>query len=233
VGIVVNLEPKYPASDSASDLAAVERADAYMNRFFLDPVLRAEYPAELRDIFGAAWHEPPGADLALISAPIDFLGINYYKRSVTCDDPSALPVREGSVPQPQHVHTALDWEVYPPALLRTLQWVNERYGDLPLFITENGAAFADPDHVSGDVVEDPQRIDYLREHLRAAAEAIAAGVNLRGYYVWSLLDNYEWAEGFTKRFGIVHVDFDTLKRTLKRSALFYREVIQSHGAVIS
>ena len=233
VGIVVNLEPKYPASDSAADLAAVERADAYMNRFFLDPVLRAEYPAELRAIFGAAWHEPPAGDLALISAPIDFLGINYYKRSVTRDDPSALPVREGSVPQPQHVHTALDWEVYPPALLRTLQWVNERYGDLPLYITENGAAFADPNHVSGDVVEDPQRVDYLRAHLRAAAEAIAAGVNLRGYYVWSLLDNYEWAEGFTKRFGIAHVDFDTLKRTLKRSALFYREVIQSHGAVIS
>jgi len=233
VGVVVNLEPKYPASDSPADLAAVERADAYMNRFFLDPILRRSYPDELHDVFGAAWSDPPAADLALIAEPIDFVGINYYKRSVTRDDPAAIPVREGSVPQPQHVHTELGWEVYPPALLRTLLWVKERYGDIPLYITENGAAFADPDHVSADVVEDQQRVDYLREHLRAAAEAIAAGVKLRGYYVWSLLDNYEWAEGFTKRFGIVHVDFETLTRTLKRSALFYRDVIQSHGAVIS
>jgi beta-glucosidase len=232
IGMVVNLEPKYPASDRPADLAAVQRADAYMNRLFLDPILHGSYPDELHDIFGSAWMDPPAADFALLREPIDFLGINYYKRSVTCDDPTAMPAREGSVRQPQHVHTELDWEVYPPGLTRALRWVKERYGDLPLYITENGAAFADPDHVSADVVEDRARTDYLRDHLTAAAEAIASGVNLRGYYVWSLLDNYEWAEGFTKRFGIVHVDFATLKRTVKRSALFYRDVIQSHGAVI-
>jgi beta-glucosidase len=233
IGVVVNLEPKYPASESPADLAAVARADAYMNRHFLDPIFLGSYPDELYDIYGNAWPDHPAADLALMREPIDFLGINYYKRSVTRDDPSALPVREGSVPQPQHVHTELGWEVYPPALTRTLLWVHERYGNLPLYITENGAAFADPEHAVDDVVNDPQRIAYLRDHLQAAADAIAAGVNLRGYYVWSLLDNYEWAEGFTKRFGIIHVDFTSLQRTLKRSAHFYREAIQTNGASIS
>lgn len=233
VGLVVNLEPKYPASDSPADLAAVARADAYMNRHFLDPIFLGSYPDELHEVYGNAWPHHPAADLALVREPIDFLGINYYKRSVTHDDPSAPPVREGSVPQPQHVHTELGWEVYPPALTRALLWVQERYGNLPLYITENGACFADPEPAADDVVNDPQRVAYLREHLRAAAAALAAGVNLRGYYVWSLLDNYEWAEGFTKRFGIIHVDFTSLQRTFKRSAHFYREIIQTSGASIS
>ncbi|HEX6558395.1 MAG TPA: GH1 family beta-glucosidase [Longimicrobiales bacterium] len=233
IGLVVNLEPKYPASDSPADLAAVARADAYFNRHFLDPVLFGSYPDELRDIFGSAWREPDERDMALIREPIDFLGINYYKRSVTCDDPQALPVREGSVPQPQHVHTELGWEVYPAGLTRILTWVHERYGRVPLYITENGAAFADPDSARGGEVHDPQRIAYLRAHIEAAHDAIAAGVDVRGYYVWSLLDNYEWAEGFTKRFGLVHVDFATLARTPKSSAHFYSDVVRSNGAVLS
>jgi len=233
IGLVVNLEPKYPASDSEADLAAVARADAYFNRQFLDPVLLGETPADLRDVYGDAFMEPSSDDLSIIRQPIDFVGINYYKRAVVRDDPRAIPVREGHVPQPQHVHTELGWEVYPPGLTRILEWVRDRYNNPPLYITENGAAFADPPHATGGVVEDPLRIEYLRSHLRAAADAIASGVDLRGYYVWSLLDNFEWSEGYSKRFGIVHVDLDTLARTPKASALFYRDVIQRNGASIA
>ncbi len=232
IGIVVNLEPKYEASDRPADLAAVQRADAYFNRQFLDPVFFGEYPEELRDIFGDAWIDHPPDDMGLIRQPIDFVGINYYKRAVVCNDPKALPVREGNVRQPQHVHTELDWEVFPPGLTRILREVSTRYGNPPLYITENGAAFADPDHASESVIDDPPRVAYLRDHLQAAAEAISAGVDLRGYYVWSLLDNFEWGEGYTKRFGIVHVDFDTFARAPKASALFYRDVIQRNGSGI-
>jgi beta-glucosidase len=232
IGIVVNLEPKYPASESPADLAATNRADAYWNRQYLDPVFFGRYPDEMADIYGAAWPEHDPADLALIQQPIDFVGINYYKRGVVRDDPSAIPARDGYVRQPQHEHTELDWEVYPAGLTRILTWVRDRYGDIPLYITENGAAFADPDSPVGGVVDDPRRVNYLRTHLLAAHEAIAAGVNLRGYYAWSLLDNYEWSEGYTKRFGIVHVDFATQQRTPKSSAHFYSDVIRSNGAVL-
>jgi beta-glucosidase len=121
------------------------------------------------------------------------------------------------------------WEVYPPALTRTLLWVRERYGDLPLYVTENGAAFYDPPHTIDGAIPDPLRAHYLREHIRAAHAAIEQGVDLRGYYVWSLLDNFEWGAGYGARFGIVHVDFSTLVRTPKESALFYAGVIRAHG----
>jgi len=231
IGIVVNLEPKYPASESAADLAATQRADAYMNRHYLDPLLLGEYPAELPELYGEAWPEHSPAELALIRQPIDFLGINYYKRGVTRHDDSAWPLRASLVPQPQHPHTALgwEWEVYPPGLTRTLLWVRERYGELPLYITENGAAFYDPPAAIAGRVPDPLRVHYLREHLRAAHDAIRLGVDLRGYYAWSLLDNYEWAAGYAVRFGLVHVDRASLARTLKDSAHFYTDVIHSHG----
>ena len=233
IGLVVNLEPKYPASPSPEDAAATRRADAYMNRQYLDPVFRGEYPAKLRDIFGTAWPEFPESDWPLIQSPIDFLGINYYSRSVTQDAPDELPLRVIRVRQSQHVHTEMDWEVFPSALTQVLLWVKERYGALPLYITENGAAFFDPPSVTDGQVDDPLRVSYLREHLRAAHEAIRQGVDLRGYYAWSLLDNFEWSYGYAKRFGIVHVNFDTLERTPKASARFYAEVIRSHGAVLA
>jgi beta-glucosidase len=123
--------------------------------------------------------------------------------------------------------------VYPEALTRVLVWVKDRYGNRPMYITENGAAFDDPPHVDVGRVDDPLRVWYLREHLRAAHDAIAQGVDLRGYFAWSLLDNFEWAFGYSKRFGIVHVDFDTLARTPKSSARFYADVIRSHGAALA
>jgi beta-glucosidase len=232
IGIVVNLEPKVPASDSAEDLEATRRADAYMNRFYLNAVLLGSYPAELAGIFGDAWPEPAAGDMSLISQPLDFVGINFYKRGVTRHDDAAWPVRASLVPQPQNMFTDLgwEWEVHPPALTDVLLQVKERYGDVPLYITENGAAFYDPPSPIGGMVDDPLRVHYLREHVRAAHAALRSGVDLRGYYVWSLLDNFEWNSGYQRRFGIVHVDFATLERTPKASARFYTDVIRSNGA---
>jgi beta-glucosidase len=232
IGLVVNLEPKYPASQSAEDLAATKRAEAYMNRQYLDPVFSATYPEEMPQIFGEAWPEFPAADLQTIRQPIDFLGVNYYTRAVTRNDPQQFVERAGRVRQPRAIYTMTDWEVYPQGLTDTLLWVKERYGDLPLYITENGAAFYDPPTVDGRV-EDPLRIDYLRRHLLAARAAIERGVNLRGYFVWSLLDNFEWALGYSKRFGIFHVDYETQQRTPKASARFYGEVIRTNGGSLT
>ena len=225
IGLVVNLEPKYPASDDPADLAATQRADAYMNRQYLDPVFRGCYPEEMGEIFGEAWPRWPEEDFALIRQPIDFLGVNYYTRSVTRFDPDAWLLRASPVPQPRATHTETGWEVFAPALPAVLRWVKERYGNPPIYVTENGAAFYDPPAVDGDRVADPLRVEYLRAHLRAVHAAIEAGVDVRGYFLWSLLDNFEWSVGYSKRFGIVHVDFETQRRTPKDSALFYAKVI--------
>jgi beta-glucosidase len=232
VGLVVNIEPKYPASDAPADLAAVERAHAYMNRQYLDPVFHGRYPDQLREIFGAAWPEWPDADMELIRQPIDFLGINYYTRSVTRHDERQYPLRAVSVRQPQSTYTETGWEVFPQGLTDTLRWVADTYGNPPLYITENGAAFYDPP-VAGDApLPDPLRTDYLGSHLKAAHAAIAAGVDLRGYFAWSLLDNLEWSLGYSKRFGLLHVDYATQKRTRKASADFYARVIASNGEAL-
>ncbi|HEY1951870.1 MAG TPA: GH1 family beta-glucosidase [Gemmatimonadaceae bacterium] len=233
IGIVVNLEPKYPATDSAEDLAATRRADAYMNRQFLDPVFLGEYPGELREIFGEAWPEWSDKDMRLIKQPIDFVGINYYTRKVERYHPDILPLQTKHVPQQNHIQTETHWEVFPEALTKVLLWVTERYGKPPIYITENGAAFYDPPHTIDGKIEDPLRIYYYREHLRAAHDAMKKGADLRGYYAWSLLDNYEWSLGTSKRFGIVHVDYSTQERTIKASGRYYASVIESNGGVLS
>jgi beta-glucosidase len=232
IGIAVNLEPKYPASDSPEDLAAARRADAYMNRQYLDPIFRGRYPEELRDVFGKAWPDIPAADLSLIHQPIDFLGVNFYLRGVTKHDPAANPARASNVKQARHPVTETGWEVYAPALTRVLLWLRERYGDVPLYVTENGAAFYDPPSPIDGRVNDPLRVAYYRDHLRAALDAMRQGVDLRGYFAWSLLDNFEWSLGYAKRFGIVHVDYQTQKRTPKASARFYADVIRTSGAAL-
>ena len=233
IGLVVNLEPKYPVSDSAGDVAATARADAYMNRQYLDPVFLGKYPAELLELYGDTMPEIPASDWPLIQTPFDFLGVNYYSRSVVRDAPEELPLHAARVRQTGNVHTEMDWEVFPAALTRVLVWIKDRYGNRPMYITENGAAFDDPAHTIDGRIDDPLRVSYFREHLRAAHDAIAQGVDLRGYFAWSLLDNFEWSYGYGKRFGIVHVDFDTLERTPKASARFYAEVIRSHGAMLA
>lgn len=235
VGAAINLEPKVAASTSEEDVAAAHRADAYMNRAFLDPMLLGRYPDGLAELFGDAWHDPDPADLDRISAPLDFLGINYYTRSVSAHDPSAsaFPEHAARTVPPGHTRTEMGWEVHPPTFEQLLLDTRERYGDLPLYITENGAAFYDPPRVPADGrIRDPLRTQYYRDHLRAIERAIGAGVDVRGYFAWSLMDNYEWSAGFSKRFGLFHVDFETLERTPKDTARFYAEVIRTNGACL-
>lgn len=232
IGLVVNLEPKEPASDDPEDVAACKRVDAYMNRAYLDPVLLGTHPPEMPEVFGPAWNAVAAEDLASVHEPLDFLGINYYTRAVVQHDDDGLPARASSVRQRGAPYTETGWEVHSPSLTRVLRWVRDRYGPIPLYVTENGAAFADPSAASGPTVEDPLRVDYYREHLRAVREARASGVDVRGYFAWSLLDNYEWSHGYSKRFGLFHVDFTSQRRTPKTSADFYRRVIASRGAVL-
>jgi len=232
IGIVVNLEPKHAASDDPLDVAAVTRADAYMNRQYLDPIFLGTYPPELRGVFGDAWPSWPARDHDLIRQPIDFVGVNYYTRGFTRHDPDAWPVCAGPVRRPRATYTMTSWEVYPAALTEVLLWVKERYGNPALYVTENGAAFFDPPVAEGGRVADPLRVSYFRQHITAVHAAREAGADVRGYFAWSLLDNFEWALGYAMRFGIVHVDFDTQVRTPKDSARFYAEVIATRGRVL-
>jgi beta-glucosidase len=232
VGVVFNIEPKYPASERAEDVAATARAHAYMNQQFADPALLGSYPPQLKECFGDAWPEFPASDFGLTRQKVDFVGINYYTRAVVRDDPAQSPLRATPVRQPNRTHTETGWEVYEQGLIDTLAAFKQRYGNTPLYITENGAAFYDPPVVEGDTLEDPLRVDYLRRHLRALHTAMAAGANVKGYYAWSLLDNLEWSLGFAKRFGLIHVDFATQRRTPKASARFYAQVIASGGGAL-
>jgi beta-glucosidase len=232
LGVVVNLEPKHPASRRPEDLAAAVRADAYMNRHYLEPMLRGSYPRELAAVYGEAWEDRFTAEAPSLRTAVDWLGINYYTRSVVRADPAAWPTGTARVRQPAATHTETDWEVYPAGLAEILLRVHADYGPLPLYVTENGAAFYDsPTPVDGEV-DDPLRVAYLRHHLRAVADAVAGGADVRGYFAWSLLDNFEWSHGYSKRFGIVHVDYASQQRTPKRSARFYAEVIRSGGAAL-
>jgi beta-glucosidase len=233
VGLVVNIEPKYPASTTALDLAATRRAEAYMNRQYLDPVFHGRYPEEMAEIFGEAWPEWPQHDFDLIRQPIDFLGINYYTRNVVRHEETSWPLKAVPVRQKQATYTETGWEVFAQGLTDTLSWVRKRYGDITQYVTENGAAFYDPPAASGGRVADPLRIDYYRSHLRAVHAAIQQGIDVRGYFAWSLLDNLEWSLGYSKRFGLVHVNFETLERTPKDSARFYADVIATQGAALA
>ena len=231
IGLVVNLVPVQPATDSPADRRAAQRMDVYINRQFLDPAVLGRFPEELPAMFGGAWQPMGDDELRQLSPPIDFLGINYYLRLVVRDDPDGGPARAQIVTPQNRPRTALGWEIYASGLSDILQWVTGRYGNLSLYITENGAAFDDPSVVNG-AIQDAQRVKYLRDHLQAARQAIDAGVDLRGYFVWSLLDNFEWVFGYSKRFGIVHVDYETQRRTPKSSARFYQRVICSQGRVL-
>lgn len=233
IGLVVNIEPKYPASQSDADLAATRRAEAYMNRQYLEPALLGSYPEELHEVFGDACPKWPEADLKLIKQPLDYIGVNYYTRAVVRSDPTSWPLKSSTVKQKQHTHMETGWEVFPQGLVDTLLWIKNNYGNPPVYITENGACFFDPPQVEGPVLEDPLRVDYLRKHITAVHTAIQRGADIRGYFAWSLFDNFEWAFGFSKRFGIVHMNYETLKRTLKSSAHFYSKVIASNGAALA
>jgi beta-glucosidase len=205
--------------------------DAYLNRHFLDPALLGSFPEELPELFGDAWPAIDGEASAALRQPVDFFGVNYYLRIYVRDDPAAGPARAAVVSPPDRPRTALGWEIYAKGLAETLHWVSSRYNNVPQYVTENGAAFDDIPAPDGSL-KDSARVEYLKEHLQAAGQALQAGVDLRGYFVWSLLDNFEWQSGYSKRFGIVRVDYPTQRRIPKASARFYADVIRSRGAVL-
>ncbi len=236
LGVTLNLYPVDAATPDARDADAARRIDGLVNRFFLDPLLRGSYPedvvADLAEV--TDWSHVRDGDSATIAAPLDLLGINYYFRHVVrAGTPSGEPSAwVGS----EHVEfvsrgrptTEMGWEIDDQGLYDVLSRLRREYPPLPLYVTENGAAF--PDTVSPDgAVHDPDRVAYLDAHFRSAAQAIRDGVDLRGYFVWSLLDNFEWAHGYSKRFGLVHVDYETLRRTPKDSFSFYADVIRRNG----
>jgi beta-glucosidase len=217
VGIVVNLNPAYAATDSAEDRAAARLEDGRFNRWFLDPLLRGEYPADIWEDYGADVPHVQAGDLDTIRQPLDFMGVNYYSRSFISADGSRKP--EGSS------YTEMGWEVYPQGLTDLLVRLNTDYPMPPIFITENGAAY--PDAPSGESIHDPERVNYFASHIEAVRQATEQGVDVRGYFAWSLMDNFEWAHGYSKRFGLVYVDYGDQDRILKDSAKWYRALASS------
>jgi len=234
-GITLNLYP-VTALDPDTDADAVRRIDGLQNRLFLDPVLLGRYPEDLLEDLAPFDFPVRDGDTEIIAAPIDMLGINYYRGyEVTLGEKgeAAGPEWIGAedvrfVPDPRAPLTASGWQVEPGRLTETLLRVHRDYPAIPLYVTENGAAYPDAVRPDGQIADD-DRIEFLTGHLRAAGEAIAAGVDLRGFFYWSLVDNFEWAEGYAKRFGLIHVDYATQRRTPKHSAHFYAQVIAANA----
>ena len=229
VGITLNLSQVYPASDSPADQAAAHRYDGYFNRWYLDPLYGRGYPQDMVELYGDRVPPTEPEDFDIIAAPTDFLGLNYYNPTFIHDNPDAPILRTGAK-RWEGDYTAMDWLVYPQALYDQLLRVPRDYPTGPLYITENGAAYFDQPPTPEDPhVHDPERTDYYRQHLAAAQRAIADGSPLKGYFAWSLMDNFEWAWGYTRRFGIVYVDYETQQRTIKDSGHWYSQVIASNG----
>ena len=223
LGIVLNLSPIQGATDSAADQAKARLEDGRLLRWYMDPLFKAAYPADVLADLGADAPQVQSGDMDIIATPMDYLGINYYSRTVVSADGS-WNVRQSGLEL-----TEMDWEIYPQGLTELLLRLHQDYPVPPLFITENGGAFKDP--VVNGQVHDADRTQYLQTHIEAVHQAMRQGVNMRGYMVWSLMDNFEWASGYAKRFGIVHVDYATQARTLKDSARWYQGFLSAQAAV--
>jgi beta-glucosidase len=234
VGITLNLSPAVPATDSEADRAAARRQDLLVNRLFTEPVLGHRYPADAAEVWGhlTDFSFRQDGDLEVIGAPLDFLGVNYYYQAhvavaaadtgpgATAFDIGVVPVKPAGA-----ARTMLDWPIEPEGLHATLTGLANRFADLPpVYITENGCACPDDAGVADDA-----RISFIRDHLDAARRAMADGVDLRGYFYWSLVDNFEWARGYAPRFGLVHVDYDTQVRTPKASYHWLRSALTDLG----
>ncbi|AGI91914.1 MULTISPECIES: GH1 family beta-glucosidase [Streptomyces] len=224
IGIVNNLSTVYAATDSEADQAAARRMDGHTNRWWLDPVHGRGFPADMREVYGVDLPERPG-DLDTIAQRLDWIGLNYYFPAVVADDPDAphphiRTVRREGVPR-----TGMDWEIEAGGLEELLLRLTREYGAQSIYVTENGSAFPDTVAPNGSV-HDPERTAYLQDHLAACARAARAGAPVDGYYAWSLLDNFEWAYGYDKRFGLVHVDYPTQRRTMKTSGHTYARLIE-------
>ncbi|SEM06072.1 GH1 family beta-glucosidase [Streptacidiphilus jiangxiensis] len=223
VGLANNLSPIEPASDSEADLAAARRADGHINRWWLDPIFGLGYPEDMLSVYGVDL-PVQGDDLKTIAQPLDWLGVNYYFRQIVADDPTGPVPGFRQLPGPG-AQTAMPWEVHAPGLEQLLLRVTHEYGARDLMVTESGAAFDDVVGPEGRV-DDAERTAYLEQHVAAVARAAAAGAPVSAFYYWSLLDNFEWAYGYAKRFGLVHVDYATQQRTIKASGHRYAEIIR-------
>ncbi|MBS3798003.1 GH1 family beta-glucosidase [Pseudoalteromonas sp. BDTF-M6] len=221
-GIVLNFSTAYSASTREADVQAARKGDEYHNHWYIQPLLEGRYPDILNDLDAQSRPQVEEGDMAIIAQNNDFIGVNYYTRAVYKDDGHGW--FEQVVPQ-GHALTAMGWEIVPDAFTKLLVELDQRYQLPPLYITENGAAF-DDQLVAGEVVDQP-RIDYFNSHLRAVDNAIRQGVDIRGYFAWSLMDNFEWSLGYSKRFGLVYVDYATQQRTLKHSALAYKALLSN------
>jgi len=222
IGSVLNLAPVHPLSGSPEDQAAADRLDQAWNRWYLDPLLKGDYPPLARQVIN-----PSAADMAMIHQPLEFLGLNYYQRLLVTHDSNEPLFSLRLVPKTSFL-TEMGWEIYPIGLHELLVRLKTDYGNPIVYITENGAACDDIVSHQG-VIQDDDRITYLHSHILAAYQALKAGVNLKGYMVWSLMDNFEWAKGYTKRFGLVQVMPKTLQRALKKSAFWYKSLISRNG----
>ena len=226
IGIALNLFPAYPASDSKEDMEAAYRFDGFMNRWYLDPIFKACYPEDMEEIykgFEVEFDFIKNGDLEKISIKNDFLGVNYYSRHL-------VKFSQNSGLNFEAVHgnferTAMDWGIVPQALYDLTLRLRKEYTKIPIYITENGAAFDDIISEDGKIHDD-KRIDYIREHLKKVAELNEKGADIRGYYVWSLIDTFEWSHGYAKRFGIIFIDYESQKRIFKNSALWYKNLIK-------
>jgi beta-glucosidase len=236
LGITLNFTPMSPAGEQPADVDAARRLDGQQNRMFLEPIVRGEYPADVVDDLAAAGAPLPvqDGDLEVISTPLDWLGVNYYFTSTVrggvapTGEPSPfIGAEDIDDLDPEGPTTTMGWGISPEGFTELLLRLRDEAPGLPLFVTENGSAW--PDEVSPDGrVRDPERTDYLLRHLEAMSLAMAKGADVRGYFAWSLIDNFEWARGYEQRFGLVHVDYATQRRTLKDSAFAYRDVLRRH-----
>lgn len=227
VGITLNMNPVHPNSQSEEDLRAAGIYDTILNRTFIEPIMKGHYPQEVMDYLGEAFPPMEANDLKLISQPLDFLGLNYYSRTVIKHDPDFFPIQAGAV-NPDTDDYSMMWEIYPPGLYELLTSVHEQYPAMPLYITENGVPV--PDDVDADGrVRDERRIRYIHQHLCQAHRAIQDGVPLKGYLHWCFHDNFEWAHGYRMRFGLVFIDFDTQQRIVKDSGRWFAQVIANNS----
>jgi beta-glucosidase len=224
VGIALSLHPVRPASDSAADLAAAARHDAFRNRWFLDALYGRGYPEEPLRLLGAAAPRIQAGDMEAIAEPTDFLGVNYYFPEVVRDDPAGGFLRTSVVHPEGRERTGFGWEVAPAGLTELLARIARDYQPRAMYVTENGSSYDDQVEADGSV-NDSGRRDYLVRHLDAMRTAMAEGVPVKGYFAWSLLDNFEWSEGYLRRFGLAYVDFATQRRTLKLSGKWYRDFL--------
>jgi beta-glucosidase len=229
VGIALSLHPLQAASNKDADIAATLRHDGLRNRWFLDPLYGRGYPQDIWQLCGANVPVVKEGDLKIIATPTDFLGVNYYFPEVIEDAPEIVPLQTRVIELPDRERTAFGWEVSPDGLTTLLQRIENEYCPGDIYITENGSTYDDVVNKDGEI-EDIQRRDYLIRHLAAVKNSISEGVNVKGYFAWSLLDNFEWAEGYQRRFGLIYVDFETQQRTLKLSGKWYGAFLRDQCA---